>query len=267
MSARYTVELRTLMNDSKVRPLIDTALSTYPLYEAKNDDLKFLIPNRSELNSKLLNHYKYREIAFETVGRFIDELEITMNEIMPYYNQRFKTVEIMSELPSPFDNVDVIEEFTEERTGSATSSSESDTNNNAESQTTAEDETKTTASVNHDNKSVHTTTPSNVISTPAKDIDSVSHADEVTWNKDTTSDSGSSNGSSISETTNSSTGHSESTANAENESTVHHTFTKKGNQGVNTYAHDMIEYRQTLIDVVYEIITDTRVSDLFMKVY
>lgn len=267
MSAKYTVELRSLMNDSEVRPLIDRALSTYPLYESKNDDLKVLIPNRSELNSKLLNHYKYREIGFETIGRFIDELEITMNEIMPYYNERFKTVEIMSELPSPFDNVDVIEKYTEERTDNATSSSKVDTNDTSKGSIKSEGETNTSGNTENSSKNVHTTTPSNTVSTPAENIDSVTHADEVTWNKENNSTSGVANSSNTSESDTSNSGHTESEGTSENKSTISHTFTKTGNQGVNTYAHDMNEFRTSLIDVVYEIITDTRVSDLFMKVY
>lgn len=281
MSAKYTVELRELMKNEEVKPLLELALSTYPLYQGNK--LIDLIPTRSELNEKLLNHYKYREIAFETVGRFLDELEITMNEIMPLYNERFKTIETMADLPNPFDNVDVIEEYTEERsgqneketTGSASSSSENDTSDTGHSETTASDESNTTATVNHNNKTVHTTTPSDTVSIPAESIDSVTHADEVTWNKDINSDTGTSQGSSSGETDSTNTGHSESTATAENEvnesgshsENVHHTFTKKGNYGVNTYAHDMNEFRTSLIDVVYEIITDIRVSDLFMKVY
>ena len=47
--------------------------------------------------------------------------------------------------------------------------------------------------------------------------------------------------------------------------TVSHTLTRKGNQGVNTYAHDMIEFRQSIIDVDRQIIDD--LNDLFLMVY
>lgn len=279
--AKYTVELRTLMNNEDVKPLLDLALSTYPLYSTEKD-IK-LIPTRAELNTKLLNHYKYREIGFESVGRFLDELEITMCEIMPYYNERFKTIEIMHDLPNPFDNVDFVEEYTEERTGqneketigSASSSGETSSNDTGHSETTASDESNTTATVNHNNKSVHTTTPSDTVSIPAQSIDTVTHADEVTWNQDKNSDTGTTQGSSSGETDTTNEGHSESSATSENQieeagshsETIHHKFTKVGNQGVNTYAHDMNEFRTSIIDVVYEIITDSRVADLFMKVY
>ena len=91
--ARYTLELRTLMDDVNIRPYLNKALSTYPMYTPLSDnaEVKAIIPTREVLNEKLLNHYKYREIGFESIERFLDELEIAMNEIMPYYNQLYKS--------------------------------------------------------------------------------------------------------------------------------------------------------------------------------
>lgn len=47
--------------------------------------------------------------------------------------------------------------------------------------------------------------------------------------------------------------------------TVTHTYTKKGNQGVNTYAHDMKEYREILLNIDKLIIDD--LADLFLMIY
>ena len=49
------------------------------------------------------------------------------------------------------------------------------------------------------------------------------------------------------------------------EGTVKHTFTKKGNQGTSTYAHDMNEFRKSFINVDEEIIREC--NDLFLGVY
>ena len=51
----------------------------------------------------------------------------------------------------------------------------------------------------------------------------------------------------------------------QNTGTVKHTFRKKGNQGVNTYAHDMFELRKTFLNIDMMIIDDLR--NLFMGVY
>ena len=47
--------------------------------------------------------------------------------------------------------------------------------------------------------------------------------------------------------------------------TVTHTFKKQGNQGVNTYAHDMKEYREILLNIDKMIIDD--LADLFLLIY
>jgi hypothetical protein len=36
---------------------------------------------------------------------------------------------------------------------------------------------------------------------------------------------------------------------------------------VNTYAHDMNEFRTSIIDVVDQIVNDSRIRELFMLVY
>lgn len=251
IKAQYTVVLKTLLDDEFTKAKIIDALSDYPLYKSDNELVKDLIPTRDILNQKLLNHYKYHEIGFETAGRFIDELNITMNEIMPYYNQMFNTVEIMAELPSPFDNVDVIEKYTETKQGTVSGESKNNT--------VASDSSNMTSNTNSDAKSVKSTTPQNELSVPAKDIDKVSYADQIDWNKNTGHDDSETIGNSESESKSESTGTSKET--------TEHTYTKTGNQGVNTYAHDMIEFRETIIDVTMKIVTDSRIKELFMMVY
>ena len=247
--ARYTLELRTLMNDPNIRPYLNKALSTYPMYVplSDNEEVKAIIPTRDVLNEKLLNHYKYREIGFESIERFLDELEITMNEIMPYYNQMYNSVEIMALIDDPFGNVDVTETFKEERKDTSktnTSSSASDTS-------------ETTSNVNSTAKNVESDTPQTEINTPAEEINNISHADKVSWNKATSNDNATSSGSSKTD----------AESNGESSGTVEHTFTKKGNQGVNTYAHDMIEFRTSIIDVTMQIIEDKKIKELFMQVF
>lgn len=255
--ARYTIELRDLLVDINAKQEIDKALSTYPIYQSKLNlpEVKDLIPTREVLNKKLLNHYKYREIGFDTPGRFIDELQITMEEIMPYYNELYKSVETMLDLPSPFDNVDVVESYSETRTGTSTS------NDSGRTTSSTQDSTTTNSSVASDSKNIESTTPQGEISVPASEIDSVNYADKVSWNKTNSSDSGSSTGNSSTEA------ETENTASSERSETVEHTYTKKGNQGVNTYAHDMNEFRTSIMDITTKIIEDRKIKDLFMQVF
>lgn len=273
MFAKYTVHLKTLMDNQDAKQKLDQALSTYPLYEGKKGYDG--IPTREQLNKRLLNWYKYREIGFETVGRFLDELEITMCEIMPYYNERLKTIEIMADLPNPFDNVDVIEEYSEERSSESSGTNNTKTNTSATNKTESASISTMNNEVNStnetDDKKVHSATPQDSISVPANNIDGVEYADDVEWNKhngkDNSTSEGSSSESGSADSESSSEGESISNGESSENSSVHHTFTKKGNQGVNTYAHDMNEFRTAIIDVVNEIINDKRVADLFMVIY
>lgn len=249
------------MNNQETKEALEKALSTYPIYVPQK--LYDLIPSREQLNEKLLNHYKYREIGFETVGRFLDELEITMCEIMPRYNELFKTVEIMAELPSPFDNVDVVETFEQETTNTATSQG----TNTGKVFNDSENEGQSSATLGNtaNSKRLEADTPQDEISVGTKDIDGVSYASRAEWNEAVSegSESRSVHDSSFSNT------ESEGSSTSESESTgkVKHTMTKKGNQGVNTYAHDMNEFRTSIIDVIEQIINDERVNELFMLVY
>ena len=208
MNDKYTVSLKKLLDNPEVKPLIDKALSTYPLYEPSHKIVYAYIPSREELNKKILNAYKYREIGFETVGRFIDELEISMMEIMPYYNSLYKSIDMMNELDNIFENVDIEELFDEQREGTSKGSSKgssegsskgsSESNNNSE----ASSESKTNSNVESFNKNVESQTPQNDISTQNTEIDRVSYADKITWNHNNSNDSATNKGS---DTTKSST--------------------------------------------------------------
>lgn len=263
MNAQYTVKLKSLLEDPGSAAAINQALSNYPLYEGKNNDEFNYIPTREQLNTKLLNAYKWREIGFETPGRFIDELEIAMNEIMPYYNQLFKSADIMNGIEDPFGNVDVTETFTEEITGeskstsSGSNSASSTRNESASSEGSAEE-------TNH-NKNVHSDQPGSELQQTAENIEGIDYATTVTWDKQAkgVSNSASSEGTA----SESASGTSEAEATGESSQKTTHTMTKKGNQGVNTYAHDMKELRETFLNIEKMIINDDRISILFMRIF
>lgn len=251
------------MINEETKIALEKALSTYPLYVSQNETISELIPTREKLNEKLLNHYKYREIGFETVGRFLDELEITMCEIMPRYNELFKTVETMAELPSPFDNVDFVETFEQETTSSASNEGTDSRSNSNEVSNSGSSEAS--ISNNGNSKQILSDTPQDSINIGAEEIDSVNYASTAEWSK--TISEGTDSRSTSDETHGTSSSEGSSASTSESSGTVKHTFTKKGNQGVNTYAHDMNEFRTSIIDVVDQIINDGRINELFMLIY
>lgn len=273
--AQATVLLSSIMATEQGKEALNKALSTYPLYKGKKD--YDLIPTREALNEKILNRYKYREIGFETVGRFLFELENTMNLIMPYYNEMFKTVEIMADLENPFDNVDVTETFSEERTANTTGTHGEESTSNSTGKTTAS-ETGTTEQTSDSTGTLQATNSktSKLSDTPQNNVSDIDkYLTEHRKEDDTASQNTTDESVIVGETSSASQANSENatTNSVEGNSTTNvtgstqHTFTKKGNQGVNTYAHDMLEFRLTINDYVERIVNDERINELFLLVW
>ena len=76
--ANFTIELKKIAN----RPAVKEALQGYQLFDESH---------REKLNNKILAHYWYYEIGHETVDMFVFQLRIKLNEIMPYYNELYKS--------------------------------------------------------------------------------------------------------------------------------------------------------------------------------
>ena len=256
--AKYTVVLKTLLDNKEAKEKIEKALSSYPIYTAtsKNEYIPNIIPTRSELNEKILNYYKYREIGFETFGRFIDELEIAMKEIMPYYNQLFFTADQDFNI---IYNVDYKRTIEKESTGEVKNIATSKSRNKG----TSTDESTINSTNEQNGKGVKSDTPQDELSTSAESIDSVSYANEVNWSK------GKETGKTTTGVNSSNASNSKNTANSNGttkgkENTLE---TTKGNFGV-VSAQDLIaKYREIIINIEQMIINDKRISELFMLVF
>ena len=251
--ARYTEVLDNLLRNPQTATAIGQAMSTYPLYATDPTRVKeygtaYAVPTRQQLNDKILSYYRFREIGFETVGRFLFELETALKEIMPKYNQLFYSAD---QDFNPIYNVDYIRN---------TQRNKSDTNIGSNSSTT---NTSTTGSEETSNeefsKGVDSKTPQNELNISNTGIDTVSYADEATWGKNSGSTSASN-----STTGNSQTNESNSVIGKEKEGIVE---TTKGNFGV-TSAQDLIlKYRESILNIEQLIINDPRIEELFMLIY
>lgn len=105
--SKYTTELRYLLEMN-----FDLGLKDYPIWEETH---------REELNKRITEHYKFREIGFETANLFKDRLNTRMAEIMPRYCDIYNTLKDKNLL----DNKDIYEEINNksEQTGTTTSES------------------------------------------------------------------------------------------------------------------------------------------------
>lgn len=254
LKPKYTEYLHNLLNDSDSYEAIKKAMSSYELYEAQKNKVYAGIPTRDELNKKIIDFYRFYEIGFDSIGRFILELEIALNEIMPYYNGIFKSIDIMNDVEDIFGNVDMVETFEETHKGNTSGTSDNTSNTSANISST------TTSNVNNYEKDVNSQTPQGNIEKLNTQIDSVTHADNINWKHNTSNDSATNTGTDIT------SGTSTNKTSGTSETSVKHTSTRKGNQGVNTYAHDLLEFRGLIRNVEQEIINDKRIKELFMQV-
>lgn len=210
---------------------------------------------KTAFEQKVIDHYLFHQIGVETVARFKHNFKTRIREIMPYYIQMYNSVEIMDKIDDPFGNVDIVETFEETTTGTSSGTA---TNTETGAATGKETATKTESKTATENKEHRfSNTPQGTIN----NIDSF--ITEAAVDKDTRSENVQGNGEVTTE--NESTITNTGTSANENTGTVSHTLTRKGNQGVNTYAHDMIEYRQSFINVDMMVIGALR--DLFLLIY
>ena len=161
--SKYTTELRYLIENN-----FDIGLKDYPIFDENY---------REPLNRKIINHYYFREIGFETAELFKRYLNNTMNEIMPYYNQLFKS-ELLEF--NPFYNVDKtvtadknnnsVSDFVGNITGKNTQTADTEntqTNNGKQQTTTAATSTGESvgnSTTTNKNKNVSSDTPQGFLS-------------------------------------------------------------------------------------------------------
>ena len=94
----YTTRVATLVDDG-----VTFQLNDYPIFAEEY---------RRFLNNKIIEHYMFYEIGYETVSLFNFALGRKMREIMPYYNQRYKSCMIEFEALSTQDATSTLDTTT-----------------------------------------------------------------------------------------------------------------------------------------------------------
>lgn len=253
-TSKLTIELRDIVNNGDNS--VDIWDFDYPSYYSGKE--------KTDFERKVIDHFYFRQIGQETVGRFLHMFRTKIREIMPFYVQMYKSVEIMNNIEDPFGNVDITETYQETRTGKQEGTTEGSTTGTSSSTATSSTETSGTDSKTGTESKVHkfSDTPQGNIANLDDGYLTEASKDDNNVTDRTESSGASSAESSGSGTTSETT---EGNTTLDTTETIEHTFKKKGNQGVNTYAHDMIEFRQAIINVDMMIIND--LNELFLGVY
>lgn len=252
--SKYTTEVRFIcensagLSESEGADNVDSILDRC-WNKVFNFDFPIFDENyRQILCRKILKHYYTREIAHETVGRWKLALNAKLNEIMPYYNQLYKS-ELLEF--NPFYDVDL----TRSREGSGTSnktSNNTETNSGTSKNVSSESGTNNTDTLNR-----FSDTPQNSMDTQGI-TDSVPLTTVTKVNEDNTTTNESTD-TLIRNDTKTGNG----TENINN--TDKYIETVKGKQGTENYSSLLKKFRETFINIDMMIIEDC--SDCFFTLW
>jgi hypothetical protein len=252
--SKYTTEVRFIcensagLSESEGADNIDSILDKcwnkvfnfdFPIFDEKY---------RQVLCRKILKHYYTREIAHETVGRWKLALNAKLNEIMPYYNQLYKS-ELLEF--NPFYDVDL----TRSREGSGTSNR---TSNNTETNS------GTSKNVSSGSSTNNTDTLNRFSDTPQNSMDTQGIADSVPL---TTVTKVNEDNTTTNESTDTLTRNDSKTGNGtENiNNTDKYIETVRGKQGTENYSSLLKKFRETFLNIDMMIIEDC--SDCFFTLW
>ena len=252
--SKYTTEVRFIcensagLSESEGADNVDSILDRC-WNKVFNFDFPIFDENyRQVLCRKILKHYYTREIAHETVGRWKLALNTKLNEIMPYYNQLYKS-ELLEF--NPFYDVDI----TRSREGTGTrkkTSNNTETNNDTSKNVSSSSGTSNTDTLNR-----FSDTPQNSMDTQGI-ADSVPLTTVTKVNEDNT-------------TTNNSTDTITRNGNRTGSGTENINNTDKyieivkGKQGTENYSSLLKKFRETFLNIDMMIIEDC--SDCFFTLW
>lgn len=242
-NSQVTLELRQLLENG-----VDPWAFDYPSFYKGEEKKAF--------ETKVNDHFLFRQIGAETPGRFLHYFRRTVREIMPYYIQRYESVEMMKDPEiKPLDNYNMIEEYTESHQESGADSS--NLSGSSERSAGITNNGTSTQADTRDGLNVRSDTPQNQINLIVGTLEggaAVQYATEVNQEQTRESHNGTTENSTQETGEESSTQTSQGTMNREGETT--HKLTRRGNIGVTTYSQLLEGYRETFLNIDMEIIDE-----------
>lgn len=225
-NTKVTVELRELVDNG-----VNIWEFEYPSYYQGDAKKAF--------EQKVIDHYYFRQIGQETVGRFLHYFRAKVREIMPFYIQRYKSVELFESINDPLRSYELTEEYERDTKNTGTSSSAG----------TSSNEGKSSEGVTTNRERRHSDTPMGSISNLESYMSDATKENESVGNNASSSQ------------------RSASSANSETSDTGKETYklTRYGNIGVQPLGQELNVLRSSFINVDMEIIDELK--DLFLKVY
>lgn len=262
--SKYTTELRYIcetfagFDESKGNESIDEIINksiphifnfNYPIYNENH---------RHTLEEKILRHFYFREIGFETVGMWKFRLQSKFMEIMPYYNDLYRSVEYLID---PLEDVDFTRVVNGEDVGDSTDHGTSNQNSNYNSANTTSGNSFRRDLNKSDSLGGTSDTPQGPLTNWAAD-NYLSAAAKQETNEDNSSTS---NNSTTNVGNGSNHGNNEYDTAATTHGTTYRETKVKGKMNMKTKAAIIMEYRKAILNIDMMIVNE--LNDLFMLIY
>ena len=85
--------------------------------------------DKATFEQKVIDHYRFRQIGQETVGRFLHYFRTKVREIMPYYVQVYEFDAKFRNIEDPLESYNLVETFQQETSGSGRVSGQNSSEN------------------------------------------------------------------------------------------------------------------------------------------
>lgn len=278
--SKYTTEMRYICETeaglsesvgySKIKDVIAKAIPKIFDFDFPIFDENY----RNVLETKILKHYYTREIGLETYGLWKLKLDTKLNEIMPFYNQLYKSALLEF---NPLYEVDYSKTGNRDSNGTR-DNTENNSENYDESTDTNESHDESTTNSNDSTltKGTTTTTTNYFSETPQGAISNVidgTYLTNATYNvsgntgSDNTSNSGSVDSESSSKSKNEKDGtrKGSKTSNSNLTDTESYLESVRGKMSSKSYSALLMEYRETFINIDMMLIEE--LSDLFFGLW
>lgn len=229
---------------------------------------------RSILCQKILKHYYLREIGSETVGIWILWMNTRLEEIMPFYNQLYKSALIEF---NPLYDVDLKRTHNrkidsskkDDGTSQSVTTGENSESGSSSGTSSGTESGTSSGSSSNTKKDLYSDTPQGAI-TGLENENYLTNARKIT-------DSGSTNGNTTGSTSGnssseySSSGTNKTTVNGETSNTgtanslEYYVENVSGKQGTESYSSMLLKFRETFLNIDMQVIEEF--SDLFMGLW
>lgn len=89
--------------------------------------------DKATFEQKVIDHYRFRQIGQETVGRFLHYFRTRIREIMPYYVQLYEFDAKFRNIEDPLESYNLVETFRQETNGNGTVKGKTNSNSSGTS--------------------------------------------------------------------------------------------------------------------------------------